>query len=609
MALPVPCTGIAVPSSNVGNAMSSLAAPVIPVTAPFGRQQIDLLNRLMADTDAEQRVWLSGFLAGYQAGGTAAPATTAGRPLTILFATESGNAEGLAADAKKAAARQGFAATMADMAEVTPAEIAGAANLLVIASTWGEGSPPERATPFYGALMAEDAPRFDGVRFAVLALGDSAYVNFCETGRRLDARLAELGGERMAERIDCDLDYEAPAAAWIGHTLDRLGEPGAEAPGGGDVIQLDTRRPAAHSRTHPFEAAVAEIVNLNSSRSDKETLHVELSLAGSGLAYEPGDSLGIVPVNDPAMVEAVLKAAGVDGDALLNGIAVGALLAERHDITTLTRPVIEAYGRLTEDAKLQALAEGADLLFYLDGRQIVDLLEDYPHALTGEQLVTILRTLPPRLYSIASSLKAVPDEAHLLIAAVRYESRGRARQGVASTFVADRIGKGDHLKVYVKPNRHFRPPADPGRDVIMIGPGTGVAPFRAFLQERQAVGACGRNWLFFGDRRYVHDFLYQLDWQDFVKAGVLDRIDVAFSRDSAEKVYVQHRLWERRRDVFSWLEDGAHLYVCGDEKRMAKDVHATLKAVVAEAGGRSQADAEAYLAGLAKAGRYQRDVY
>jgi sulfite reductase (NADPH) flavoprotein alpha-component len=595
--------------------MSTLAAPVIPVTAPFEREQIDLLNRVMADTDAEQRVWLSGFLAGYQAAGrpaaALAPSAATRRPLTILFATESGNAEGLAADAKKAAARQGFAATVTDMAEVTPADIARSRNLLVIASTWGEGSPPERATDFYNALMAEDAPRFDGVRFAVLALGDSAYVNFCETGKRLDARLAELGGERMAERIDCDLDYETPAAEWIGKTLDRLGEPGddAKATSGGDVIQLDTRRPGAYSRTHPFEAEVAEIVNLNSSRSDKETLHVELSLAGSGLAYEPGDSLGIVPLNDPAMVEAVLKAARIDGGAAVEGVPVGQLLAERYDITTLTRPVIEAYGRLTEDAKLQALVEGADLLPYLTGRQIVDLLEDFPHALTADQLVSILRTLPPRLYSVASSLKAAPDEAHLLISAVRYESHGRLRQGVASTFVADHVAKGDRLKVYVKPNRHFRLPADTGRDVIMIGPGTGVAPFRAFLQERQAVGANGRNWLFFGDRRYVHDFLYQLDWQDFVKEGVLNRIDVAFSRDAAEKVYVQHRLWERRQDVFSWLEGGAHLYVCGDEKHMAKDVHATLLAIVADVGGRSEADADAYLAGLAKAGRYQRDVY
>ena len=595
--------------------MPTLAAPVIPVTAPFEREQIDQLNRVMADTDAEQRVWLSGFLAGYQAAGRpgemAAPTTAARQPLTILFATESGNAEELAAYAKKAAVRQGFAATVADMAEATPADIAKARNLLVIASTWGEGSPPERATDFYNALMAEDAPRFEGVRFAVLALGDSAYVNFCETGKRLDARLAELGGERMAERIDCDLDFEAPAAAWIGRALNRLGEPNdaAQAGSGGDVIQLDTRRPAAYSRTHPFEAEVADIVNLNSSRSDKETLHLELSLAGSGLAYEPGDSLGIVPVNDPAMVEAVLKTARIDGGAAVEGVPVGQLLAERYDITTLTRPVVEAYGRLTEDAKLQALAEGADLLPYLEGRQILDLLEDFPHALTADQLVGVLRTLPPRLYSIASSLKAAPDEAHLLISAVRYESHGRARRGVASTFVADRVAKGDRLKVYVKPNRHFRLPADAGRDVIMIGPGTGVAPFRAFLQERQATGAKGRNWLFFGDRRYVHDFLYQLDWQDFVKEGVLDRIDVAFSRDAAEKVYVQHRLWERRGDVFSWLEGGAHLYVCGDEKHMAKDVHATLKAIVADVGGRSEADAETYLAGLAKAGRYQRDVY
>ncbi|HET6520827.1 MAG TPA: hypothetical protein VFG47_13555, partial [Geminicoccaceae bacterium] len=284
-------------------------------------------------------------------------------------------------------------------------------------------------------------------------------------------------------------------------------------------------------------------------------------------------------------------------------------LAADYDITALTRPVIEAYAGLTEDARLAALAQGDGLPASLTGRQIIDLLEDFPHGLTAEQLASILCKLPPRLYSVASSLKAAPDEAHLLLAAVRYESHGRKRSGVASTFVADRLKAGDRLRVYVKPNKHFRLPADPDRPVIMVGPGTGVAPFRAFLQERQAAGAAGRSWLFFGDRRYTHDFLYQLDWQEFHKDGALTRIDVAFSRDQPEKVYVQHRMWERRRELFAWLEDGAHLYVCGDERRMAKDVDATLHAIVADAGGRTRDDATAYVAALKREARYQRDVY
>jgi sulfite reductase (NADPH) flavoprotein alpha-component len=604
---------------------TTAARPLLPPSAPFAHEQIGLLNRVMAETTAEQRSWLSGFLAGYQAATAAAPvaaiaqtpAVQAKHPLTVLFATESGNAEGLAADAKKLAARQGFAGRLADMADVTPADVAAVENLLVIASTWGEGDPPERAAAFYEALMAEDAPRFEGVRFAVLALGDSSYVNFCETGRRIDKRLEQLGATRIADRVDCDLSYEEPAAAWIDGAFQKLaalvGEPettNGQVIGNGHVVHVDFAPPAqAFSKSHPFEAEITEQVNLNSSRSGKETVHLELSLAGSGLTYEPGDSIGILPSNDPAMVEAVLGAVRLDGDAAFEASTIRDALSERYDVTALSRPVVEAYARLTEDKKLQTLAGSDDLAAYLDGRQILDLLEDFPHGLTAEQLTSILRRLPPRLFSIASSQKATPDEAHLLISAVRYASHGRERKGVASTWIAERLKAGDRVPVYVKPNKYFRLPADPDRPVIMVGPGTGVAPFRAFLQERQATGARGRNWLFFGDRRYTHDFLYQLDWQDFHKDGVLTRIDLAFSRDQPEKVYVQDRMWERRDELFAWLEDGAHLYVCGDEKRMAKDVDAMLQRIVAEAGGRPADVAQAYLADLKRAGRYQRDVY
>lgn len=593
--------------------MSGSAVPVLPPSAPFGIEQITLLNRVMAETTAEQRSWLSGFLAGYETASAPAPpvpASRAPRPLTILFATESGNAEGLAADARKTAAKRGFEGRVLDMADVTPQEVAAAENLLVIASTWGEGDPPERAAPFYAALMAAEAPRFKGTRFAVLALGDSSYVNFCATGRQIDTRLEELGGERVAERVECDLDFEAPAAGWIAGALRRLDDLTGGEGGSGHVIHVDFHAPAAsYSKSHPFEAEITALVNLNSSRSDKETIHAELSLAGSGLTFEPGDSIGIVPENDPAMVEAILTAARVDGDARLGERTIADALAHEHDITFLTRPVVDAHARLTEDAGLRTLAASEDLPAYLEGRQIVDLLEDFPHALTAEQLTSILRKLPPRLYSVASSLKAHPDEAHLLIGVVRYESHGRPRKGVASTLVGERLKVGDRLKVCVKPNKYFGLPADPDRPVIMVGPGTGVAPFRAFLQERRAAGAAGRNWLFFGDRRYTHDFLYQLDWQELKKDGVLARIDVAFSRDRPQKVYVQHRMWERRRDLFAWLDDGAHLYVCGNERRMAKDVDATLHRIVADVSGRTPEHTAAYVADLRRHGRYQRDVY
>jgi sulfite reductase (NADPH) flavoprotein alpha-component len=592
------------------------ALPLLPDSAPFAPEHIEALNAVMARTNAEQRQWLSGFLAGYHAATAgahvAAPAATprARIPLTILFATESGNAEGIGADLKKAAARQGFAARLLDMAEASPADLVDHANLLVIASTWGEGDPPERAAAFYHALMADEAPRLDGVRFAVLALGDSSYVNFCEVGRRIDARLEALGGERIAPRVDCDLDYEAPAAAWTGRTLEELAERVQPQPDpavrGGDIIHVDfaAAAPSPWSKANPFAAEISESINLNGSRSTKRTIHLEVSLAGSGLTFEPGDSLGIVPENDPAMVDAVLRAARLDGDG-----ALCARLATDFDVTVLSRQVMDAYARIKPDPRLRELLAGDAWRGYLEGRQTLDLLEDFPAELTAAQLTGLLRTLPPRLYSVASALEANPDEAHLLLAVVRYESHGRARSGVASGFVADRLRVGDRLKLYVKPNRNFRLPDDPDRPIVMIGPGTGVAPFRAFLQQRQATGAAGRTWLFFGERNFTHDFLYQLEWQEWLKDGVLTRLDVAFSRDQPEKIYVQHRLWERRAELFAWLEDGAHLYVCGDEKAMAKDVHATLAAIIADRSGRSPAAAEAYLADLKRERRYQRDVY
>jgi sulfite reductase (NADPH) flavoprotein alpha-component len=595
--------------------MSLPARPLLPETAPFASEQIGLLNRVMAETSLEQRSWLSGFLAGYAAAtvpaGPQPAAVPAPRPLAILFLTESGNAEGVAADARKAAARGGFKGRLIDAAEIAPSDLAGLESLLVVASTWGEGDPPERALRFYEALMADDTPRFEGVSFAVLALGDSSYVDFCAVGRRIDARLEELGATRIAERVDCDLDFEGPASAWTSGALDRLAEltedeRGASA-GDGEIIHVDfagSTTLSRYSKSQPFAAEIIERVELSSSRSTKETLHLELSLDGSGLSWQPGDSLGIVVRNDPEMALAVARAVGLAHDG-----ALVERLERDLDITALSRRVIEAYAAVAPTPELHALLEDDAWRGYLEGRQIIDLLEDFPAELSAEQLTGLLRSLPPRLYSIASSHAATPDEAHLLVGVVRYQSVGRDRRGVASTFVADRLRADDRLEVYVKPNERFRLPDDPDRPMIMIGPGTGVAPFRAFLQERQARGAKGRNWLFFGDRSFTHDFTYQLDWQAFRKEGVLDRMDVAFSRDQPEKIYVQHRLWDQRRELFAWLEEGAHLYVCGDEKAMAKDVDATLSRIVAKEGARSVDDAQAYLDRLKAERRYQRDVY
>ena len=527
------------------------ASPMLPKTAPFADEQIAALNTVMSSSTPDQRTWLAGFLAGFAAANDtsgvasvlAAPAARRA-PLTILFGTESGNSEALAAQARKAATKLGFAPKVVDMADISMAQLAELENVLIIASTWGEGDPPQRAIDFQDALMADDAPRLIKMRYAVLALGDRAYAQFCEVGKRFDDRFAALGATRVAERLDCDLDYDSPATAWIDTALPIL-RPADEPAADSAVIHVDFARPTVDgpTRTKPFAAAVTEHARLTGSRSTSDTHHIELSLDGSGILYEPGDALGVVPWNDPALADAVLAASGLSGD-----IALRDALIERLDITTLTGKQVEDFAKLTGFA-----AEPS----WSTDRQIIDLLEAGAAKLTPEQLTGLLRPLPPRYYSIASSRKAVGEEAHLLVAALRYQSHGRARQGVASIDLTAR--KRDHMNVFLKANQHFRLPADPNRSVIMIGPGTGVAPFRGFLQEREALGAAGKNWLFFGHRNFTHDFLYQLEVQDWLNDGVLNRLDVAFSRDQPTKRYVQDNMWEQRADLAGWLRDGAAL--------------------------------------------------
>ena len=581
-------------------------------TTPLPDDQVALVRRLLTSATPEQRQWLSGYIAGFEAAndarGTPAATPPAAKPkLTILYGSESGNAEALAAAARKEAARLGFAVRVLDMADITPAEIARVGTLLVIASTWGEGDPPQRAEAFHAALMADNAPRLDGLRYAVLALGDRAYARFCETGRQFDARFNALGAARIADLVECDLDYKQPAATWTAATLRALAETSPEP--GAAVIRVDFSRPApvetADESAVPVEAEVTAHINLNSSRSDIETYHLELSLAGTGLSYQPGDAIGFQPRNDPALVEEVLHLVGHDGDATLRDA-----LSSQLDITTLTGGQVRDYAALTGDAGLRDLAaDETKLAAFLRDRQLVDLLEAAPKSLDTAQINTLLRPLPPRYYSVASSQAAVGEDVHLLIAKVGWDSHGRGRHGVASTDAALRRSVGRTLPITVKPNPHFRLPDNNDTPVIMIGPGTGVAPFRAFLQHREATGARGNTWLFFGARRFTHDFLYQLEWQDWLKSGVLSRIDLAFSRDQREKIYVQHRMWEARHALYAWLRDGASVYVCGDVKAMAKDVHAMLLAIIADQSGRDADTAVAELRELQRAGRYRRDVY
>ncbi|WP_201832671.1 diflavin oxidoreductase [Microvirga zambiensis] len=581
------------------------ASALLPQTAPFGDDDRLSLDRVLSAASPLQRAWLAGFLAGIDASQTPLPIVDAparaAEPLTILFASESGNAERLAQDVAKLAKKSGFKPKIIDCADLDIADLPNHSRLVVIAATWGEGEPPSRATRAYADLMGASAPRLEGITYAVLALGDTAYADFCGVGKAIDARLAELGAVRAVDRIDCDLDFEAPAVAWIKSTLETLA-PDQSASDNVVAVDFSARSTTEVSR-EPLTAEVLEHINLNSSRSGKETIHLALGFEHGAPAYEPGDSLELFPENHPALIESVLAATGLSGEDALR-----ASLTTERDITTLSLKTLEAFAAETGHADVRKLLEEGQARAWIEGRQLIDLVEAFPASLTAQQLTALTRPLPPRAYSIASSRKDVGDEAHLLIAAVRYETHGRARGGVASTFVADRLKAGASTRVRLKPNKHFRLP-DPKTDIIMIGPGTGIAPFRAFAQERRAIGASGKSWLFFGDRRYTDDFLYQLEWQDALKDGSLSRIDLAFSRDTPQKVYVQHRLWEQRRDIIDWLDNGAQLYVCGDAKAMAKDVRAALVAAFADVKALSSDAAELAVTELERGRRYHQDVY
>ena len=581
----------------------------IPKTAPFAEEEINILNRVVGSASPVQRAWLAGFLAGLDAsqmGAVAAaeplaPARPA-EPINIVYASESGNSEKVANDLAKVARKNGLKPTILDMADLELSTLASTKRLVVIAATWGEGEPPARVIRVYNQLMGEGAPRLDGVEFGVLALGDTAYAEFCAIGKKLDERLAALGGKRVVERVDCDLDFAAPAAEWIGDALKALAPP-PEA-GRGRVIEVDFgTKPAASPNTEIVEAEITEHVNLNSSRSDKETVHLALAFDGVAPAYEPGDSLDLYPENDPAYVDELLKLSGLTSDDKLR-----AELISSRDVTTLSLKTLETYAAQTGHQYVKLLIADGQAKEWVVGRQLIDLIASFPIALTAEHLLALTRPLAPRAYSIASSRREVGEEAHLLISAVRYETHGRARKGVASSYAAERLKRGGRVRVKLKPNKHFALPAAE-KDIIMVGPGTGVAPFRAFVQERRVTQAKGRNWLFFGDRQFTHDFLYQLDWQEALADGALTRMDVAFSRDRPEKVYVQHKMWDQRGDLIEWLDGGANFYVCGDAKNMAKDVRATLVRAYADVKALSPEAAEQAVVSLERDKRYLQDTY
>lgn len=590
---------------------------MLPEHAPFTNEQRQALNSLFSDLSPVQRGWLSGFLAATGADvpvSAGTPSASAGK-LTVLFGTESGNSEELADRAAKAAKKRGFKAAMLNMADLAPADLAKHENLLVVVSTWGDGEPPETATSFYEEFMKADLA-FSGLRFSVCALGDTSYEKFCQTGKDIDARLVTLGAERIQPCQECDVDYEEAYSDWLESSLDALAPKGA--PAGTAAPAQAATAAGSFGKKNPFPSEVLDMLNLNGEGSVKETLHMEFALEGSGMAYEPGDSIAVLSVNAQDTVQLILDAAKLGGEEEVEIKALGRkrltdTLRDDLDITALSRNVLGKLAKVADSKSLAALlADDAkeQLKEFVKGREIVDALREFaPAGLSADALVGIFRKLPPRLYSIASSPLAHPDEVHLTVSAVRYVTHGIQRKGVCSTYLADLVEKGDSVRLFVQPNKNFRLPADSSVPVIMVGPGTGIAPFRSFVEHREALGSDGKNWLFMGDQHYMYDFLYQLEWQEHLKNGSLNRLDVAFSRDQPEKIYVQDRMRENGAELYAWLEQGAHFYVCGDALRMAVDVHEALIFIVQEYGAKSREAAEAYVEDLKKSKRYHRDVY
>ena len=589
-----------------------------PNLTPLQPDQQQLAQQLGAAVNPDQATWLSGFFAGIGfAGNGGAIAPAAGlaasvekQSMTVLYGSESGNAEKLAGDMKKAAEKANFKARIVNMADAKPVDLKKADNLLVIVSTWGEGDPPDSATSYYEAFMSDAMPQLPNLKYSVCALGDTSYEHFCKIGKDFDERLSKLGGERVYDRADCDVDYEETFKSWLSGALGAF--PQAEAVA---AVAATSTAPAAlvYDKKNPYEAEILEKIVLNGTGSDKETLHVEISLEGSGLTYEPGDSLGVYPENRAADIDAILAATGLTANAKLGDTTLAEALKRDFDITTLSPAIAMKYNEIVGNKDLQEVLDEKDRVTFkewIHGRQLIDLLETYPHKdWSAESFTGILRKLSPRLYSIASSLKKHENEVHLTVAAVRYDTHGRDRIGVCSCYLADDVAVGEKVRVFFHSNKNFRLPENNETPIIMVGPGTGIAPFRAFVEERSADSATGKNWLFFGDQHFSYDFLYQLEWLDYLEDGSLTELTTAFSRDQKEKIYVQHRLLERGAEIWQWLEEGACFYVCGDASKMAKDVHQALIDITVAHGGKSADEAKAYVDALRKEKRYQRDVY
>lgn len=605
--------------------MSPAAPLTISTQTPLPAESHARIVPALDGLDAASLWWLSGYTAGLaRAQGAAAPAAAIANAdsndrtrLTVIYGSQTGNARRVAESLAARSENDGLPVRLLRADAYPLRELKDERFLAIVISTQGDGDPPDDARALVEFIDGKRAPQLPQLRFAVLGLGDSSYPQFCAIGQRLDARLEALGAQRWIARADADLDIDTVAAPWSSQVLTEAKEALKPRQTLASVTPLRPHAAAATTwtRERPFAAEVLTNQRITGRGSDRDVRHLELTLEGAGFDYEPGDALGVWIENPPELVQAIADATGLDPEAAVSRgadtLPLRDWLGRKREITRLSRPFIACHAARAGDAYLDRLLapEQREALSALMAEsQIVDLLLERPGTWTAEALVDALRPLQPRLYSIASSRKVVGDEAHLTVAHIEYRHGETLRWGAGSHHLATR-GEGASLPVFIERNERFRLPADASRDVVMIGPGTGVAPFRGFVQEREAIGAGGRHWLLFGNPHARSDFLYQLEWQDALRRGALDRLDLAFSRDRADKVYVQHKLREHGRELYAWLEGGAHLYVCGDATRMAKDVHSALLEVVSEHGGKSAEDANDYLNALQTAGRYARDVY
>ena len=602
--------------------MSSVINQATGLAAGLNENQWTQIHQATASLNPQQLTWLSGYLAGMAQTGQstvlAQPDSSHAKSLTILYGSQTGNAKSVAQEFKAKLDALNIPAAIVSMADYKQKQLKTESHVVIIVSTHGIGEAPDDAVALHSFLAGKKAPKLNDLNFAVLGLGDTSYEFFCQTAKDFDKRLQDLGATRITDRVDCDVDYDADVAAWF-DTITHQVKDELSAKSSQSVIPSLNVHPSAavasqYTKKLPYTATLLESQKITGRDSVKDIRHIEISLENSGIQYRPGDALGVWFKNDINLVDELTTLLGLQSDTSVNWSGddynFNDALINKLELTQSYPTFVTKYAKYANNIELNALLDDKSVLReYLSQRQIIDVVRQYPAKLNAQEFVDTLRMITPRLYSIASSQAEVEDEVHLTVALVEYDAHGYAHQGGASSFLSTRLDEGGEVNVFVEKNDNFRLPDDGNTPVIMIGPGTGIAPFRAFMQQREAEEASGENWLFFGNPNYTQDFLYQTEWQRFVKDGVLNKVSLAFSRDQEQKVYVQHRMLEQGAEIYQWLEQGAHIYVCGDANHMAKDVQDALVQIVIAHGAKSDEQAEQYISDLRRAKRYQKDVY